>query len=155
MGKNILIIIGILVFCTGAVAGDDTLIRVKAIGLASPKLSPGPGTRAAALRAAKVEGYKKLAEAAGYSTILPGKYKHTRVEACLTGARVIQKRYISDYKVEVVMEIEKKNIRQTKISLLKREIKTIQTKISTLSRRLEKLKKMQEALEEKIKKEGN
>lgn len=155
MGKNILIIIGIFVLCTCAGAVDDTLIRVKAIGLASPKLPPGPRSRAAALRAAAVQGYRKLAEAAGYSTIFPGKYKHTKVEAFLKGARVIHKRYISDYKVEVVMEIEKKNIRQTKMSLLKSEIKSIRAKISNLNRRLQKLKKMQEALEEKINKEGN
>ena len=144
------LLIFVFAACIGIGAGDDSLIKVKATGLASPGIRPGAKARAFALRAAKVEGYKKLAETAGFSEIFqPGKYKHIQVNAFLKGARVIHKRYISDYKVEVVMEIEKKNIHHTKMSLLKKEIKTIEAQISSLNRRLEKLKKMMEALRQK------
>ncbi|MCP5103453.1 MAG: hypothetical protein GY950_08750 [bacterium] len=141
--KSGYLLIFVFAVCIGIGAGDGSLIKVKATGLAPYGIPPGPRARAAALRAAKVEGYKKLAEAAGFS------YKHTKVEAFLKGARVTHKRYISDYKVEVVMEIEKKNISHTKMSLLKKEIKTIEARIVSLNRRLEKLKKMMEVLKKK------
>jgi hypothetical protein len=134
--------------------GVDPVIRVKAVGLAPPGITPAARARASALRAAKVEGYKKLAEAAGFSKIFQyGKYKHIRVNAFLKGALVVHKRYISDYEVEVVMEIEKKNIHQNKMHLLKREIKTIEVQITSLNRQLGKLKKLRNEWEKN--KEGS
>ncbi len=148
--KSRYLIIFVFALCISIGAGDDSVIRVKATGLASPDIRLGAKARAFALRAAKVEGYKKMAEAAGFSKIFQsGKYKHTRVNAFLRDARVIHKRYISDYEVEVVMEIEKKNIYHTKMSLLEREIKSIEARMSSLNRRLNKLKKMKEVLRKK------
>jgi hypothetical protein len=142
----------ILVFavCIGISAGGYSLIRIKATGLASSGIPPGSRARIAALRAAKVGGYKKLAEAAGFSTTLQlGEYKYSNVEAFLKGARVVHKRYISDYEVEVIMEIEKKYIHHTKMSLLKSKIKNIEAQMFSLNRRLEKLKMMMEVLRKK------
>lgn len=140
-------LIFVFTLCIAIVAGDDSMIRVKATGLASPNIRLDAKARVFALRAAKVEGYKKLAEAAGFSKIIQsGRYKHIRVKALLRGARVIHKRFISDYEVEVVMEIEKKNIQHTQTSLLKREIETIEAQMRSLNRRLKKLKKMKAAL---------
>lgn len=142
--------------CIGMGAGDDSPIRVKATGLASPGIHPGAKARAFALRAAKVEGYKKLAEAAGFSKVhQAGKYTYTEVNAFLKGARVVTKKYISDYEVEVVMEIDKRDIYGSTIPRLKREIKATEAKISALTRRLQELKTIVENLEEKAKNQDN
>lgn len=158
------LLIFIIIFSTWLDAGADSVIKVKAIGRASPNIRPASKARAAAFRAAKVEGYKKLAEAAGFFKISqPGKNKHIKVDTFLKGARVVNKRYISDYKVEVVMEIplpqlvnqlaeiKKRDFYHSQISQLKREIKSIEAQMSTLNSRFEKLKKMVDALEEKVK----
>ncbi|MGD2088603.1 MAG: hypothetical protein PVH61_20670 [Candidatus Aminicenantes bacterium] len=146
------LMIFIIVVCTWLEASTDSVIRVKAVGLASPGISLRTRARAAAFRAAKVEGYRKLAEAAGLAKIFQsGKYNYKEVNAFLKGVRVVSKRYISDYKVEVVMEMKKTDIYHSTISQLKKEIKTIEIHISTLNVRLEKLKEILKTLEEKVK----
>jgi len=160
------LIIFIIFVSTWLDTGANSVVKVKAIGQASPNIRLAAKARAAAFRAAKVEGYKKLAEAAGFFKIFQsGKNKLIKVDAFLKGARVVNKRYISDYKVEVVMEIplsqlvnqlaeiKKRNFYHSQISQLKREIKIIESQVSTLIRRFEKLKKMVETLEEKVKNE--
>ena len=150
------LIIFVFMVCTCAGAEEDLSIRVRATGLASPGVPPGSRARAAAFRAAKVQGYKKLAEAAGFSKIhQTGKNTQIEVNAFLKGARVITKKYISDYEVEVVMEIDKRDIYHSTINRLKMEIKTTEAKISALNRRLQELKTMVQNLEGKIKNQDN
>jgi hypothetical protein len=136
----------IFVVFTCLQSGVERVLRVKALGLASPGIQPGARARAAALRAAKVEGYKKLARAAGMDI---------EEEAHIKGARVVKKTYISDYKVEVVMEMPLPQPVRSGISRLKKEIKTIETRISNLNKRLEKLEKMLRELEKKAKNRGS
>ena len=57
--KKLLILIAVVSFCMAA--QDDAVLRVKAIGKASPRIIEKSKARAAAFRAAQVEGYKKMA----------------------------------------------------------------------------------------------
>ena len=136
-----LLVLVVVVF-TSFQAGVEPVIRVRAVGLASPGIPSGARARAAALRAAKVEGYKKIARASGMDI---------GEEAFLKGARLVKKTYITDHIVEVVMEMPRSQSGKSGISSLKKEIKTIETRILNLERRIAKLKKRLELLEQKIK----
>ncbi|MCP4146157.1 MAG: hypothetical protein GY757_00265 [bacterium] len=141
----------VTLFIAIAIAGDETQITVKTTGKASPDIRQSAQARAMALRAAKVEGYKKLAEAAGLSVKKQqGKRTRTHVDATLKHARVISTQYKNDYEVEVVMQIEKKHIQQTQKTRLKKEIKRIEAQLINLNRRLKKLKKMDKEISKKI-----
>ncbi|MCP4150958.1 MAG: hypothetical protein GY757_24640, partial [bacterium] len=100
----------VTLFIAIAIAGDETQITVKATGKASPDIRQSAKARAMALRAAKVEGYKKLAEAAELSVKnQQGKRTCTHVDATLKHARVISTHYKNDYEVEVVLKKKKKH----------------------------------------------
>lgn len=152
------LLITIIVFSSWLDADTDSMIRVTAVGRSSTDISSISRARAAAFRAAKIEGYKKLAKAAG---------RNKDVSFFLKGARVVAQKYISDYEVEVVMEMpfnktivpsgqaKQNNQYRVEISNLEKEIKTISSQLSTLSRGLEELKKALKALEEKIREQNS
>ena len=106
-----------------------------------------------------------MAAAAGFSqTYQSGNRQYVKVEAFLTGARVIDKRYITDYEVEVTMEIPKarlmkqmpnvkKRIHRQQISEVKRNIRDIEVRILQLNRKLLNLKEKLRKLEEKANEE--
>jgi peptidoglycan hydrolase CwlO-like protein len=160
VNRSYLVIPVIILIIAGLQVGAAAVIRVKAVGLASPGIPPGSRARTVALRAAKVEGYKKLARAANLDTA---------GEAHIKGARVVSKTYHSDYKVEIVMEMplpqsgkrenrgNKRTSIQTEISSLisslKKDIKAIETWMAELEKRLDTLKKKLESLEQEIKKQ--
>jgi polyhydroxyalkanoate synthesis regulator phasin len=141
-------------------ARDDSILRVKALGRASPDITQKTKARAAALRAARVEGYKKLAAAAGFSsTYHLGNKKYIRVEAFLSGAQVVDKRYISDHEVEVTMEIPraqvieqfsevKRKFYEAQISEVKRKIRVVEAQMGELKSKLAELKEQLRKLEE-------
>jgi hypothetical protein len=157
--KRLLIFIAVVSFCMAA--QDDPVLRVKAIGKASPHIIQKSRARAAAFRAAKIEGYKKMAAAAGFSqTYQLGNQKYVRVEAFLNGVRIVDKRYISDYEVEVIMEIPKaqlveqvkkvkKSVYEMQISETKREIRAVRDQIQQLNLKLSELKEILKKLEVK------
>ena len=124
--------------------------------------------RAAAFRAAKAEGYKKLAEAAGLAKITQsGTNKHIRVDTILKGVRVVGKRYLSDYEVEVVMEMPlptspaqagppgKSTPYGLEIANLKKEISILESQMQAFSKRLAELKEAVAVLEEKVNHRGH
>ena len=162
--KKLLILIAVVSF--GMAAQDDVVLRVKAIGKASPQVIEKSRARAAALRAAKIECYKKMAAAAGFSqTYQVGNQKYVRVEAFIPGARVVDTKYISDYEVEVTMEIPKaqlvqqvikvkKNTYEMQISETKREIRAVQDQIQQLNLKLSELKETLKKLEVKANEES-
>jgi len=162
--KKLLILIAVVSF--GMAAQDDVVLRVKAIGKASPQIIEKSRARAAAFRAAKIEGYKKIATAAGFSqTYQLGNQKYVRVEAFLTGARIVDTRYITDYEVEVTMEIPKsqlvqqvikvkKNAYEMQISETKHQIRAVQDQIQQLNLKLSELKEMLKKLEVKANEES-
>jgi len=163
-GKSILVFI--LAVSIGLVAKNDSVWRVKAIGKAPPHITQKKQAQVAAFRAAKVEGYKRLATAAGFAHKYQlGNQNVIRIETYLTGAKVIDKRYISDYEVVVIMEmpkkqlneqlaIVKKKITESNISEIKGKMKEIQAQIQKLNATLlelhERLKKMEEDVNEEI-----
>lgn len=162
--KKLFILIAVV--SLGIAAQDDVALRVKAIGKASPQVIEKSRARAAALRAAKIECYKKMAAAAGFSqTYQFGNQKYVRVEAFLTGAHVVDTRYITDYEVEVIMEIPKsqlvqqvekvkKSVCEMQISETKRQIRAVQDQIQQLNLKLSELKEMLKKLEVKANEES-
>jgi len=147
-----------LIMFVGIQLGEEfePVIRVKAVGLAPYWIQPRSRARAAALRAAKAEGYKKLAETGGSSIRLQlEEYTHTIADSYLKNVRLIRTHYLSDYKVEVVMDIKKKDFYHVYMVRIKKEIESIETQISTQHRNLENLKKLLSVLEKKIKREGD
>ncbi|MGD2086954.1 MAG: hypothetical protein PVH61_12295 [Candidatus Aminicenantes bacterium] len=162
--KKILILTTVVLFCLAA--RQDAVLRVKAIGKASPRIIQKSRARAAAYRAATIEAYKKMAAAAGFSqTYQSGNQKYIRVEAFITGALLVDKRYITDYEVEVTMEIPraqlvqqvkkvKKSVYKKQISETKHEIKAVRDQIQQLTLKLSELKKMLKELEVKANEES-
>jgi hypothetical protein len=154
----IILILGVALFLD---AQDHSKLMVKSIGKAAPSVAPASKARAVALRAAKIEGYRKLAEAAGLSKVYrDGNKKYRRVDTILKGARVVKVRYLTDHKAEVTMEMPrlqlsdiiktiKKQIYGPKIFKVKQRIKTLQSQIQTLKMELQSLTKTLKHLEEK------
>jgi hypothetical protein len=158
---TIVLSIGLLV--RGGTFSPADVFWVKATGKASPHIKMKSLARAAALRAAKIHGYKKLAEKAGFSTRYQvGDTSYIKVEAYLKGATVISRRYISDYRVEIVMEIPKhlvtRQLKPVKNKMLrwkiyrtKDRIRSTRQEIGRLKKRLAELHHRLEKLEEQAK----
>lgn len=136
----------------------ETILRVKAIGKALVTVTPPAKARILAFRAAKIEAYKKLARAVGVSREFHENGQDSvLVEAFLTGAHVVDKKYISDYEVEVTMEMPKEQLIQQltqfskkdiQLSKLNKEIAVVESQILELNDKLQKLKEIKKKLEE-------
>lgn len=156
--KKILIFIALLpllsqvLFCSQ----EKNILRVTAVGKSSPNITPPAKARAMALRAAKVEGYRELARAAGMEKVYrvnsrPGHRVYSqpghRVEAFMKGARVVGKRFISDFEVEITMEIEISEI--VDIASLRNRIAFLEKEMFRIRTQLKKAKNILHKLEEK------
>ncbi|MGE5342178.1 MAG: hypothetical protein ACM3SY_11945 [Candidatus Omnitrophota bacterium] len=132
--RNISILI--LFLWVGVIVSAEPVIRVTAMGHASPDVTPISKARALALRAARVEGYQKLVEALG---------KNKQTPQLLKGAQILSQRYVSDYQVEIVMEIalpqqmvpsavtRKDGSASVELSDLKNELKWIKEQLNMLT----------------------
>jgi hypothetical protein len=98
MKLKIVWLILFLPFILVSQSGD--FLRVKAIGKSSHDIEPGSKARAMALRAATIEGYRKIAEKAGLAkTARTGHREYKWAQVFLKGTRIVSKKYISDHEV--------------------------------------------------------
>ncbi len=157
MKLKIVWLILVLPFMLVSQSGD--VLRVKAVGKSSQDIKPGSKARAMALRAATLEGYRKIAEKAGLAkTARSGSSEYKWAQVFLKGTRIVSKKYISDHEVEIVMEIPipqmektaaefKTYAAQKKRTQLKKEIQALEKRIDILKSQLEALKKKLEKIE--------
>jgi hypothetical protein len=153
--KKILIFISVLpllsqvLFCSQ----NENILRVTAVGKSSPEITQPAKARAMALRAAQIEGYRELARAAGLEKVYrvksqPGhrvnNVEERKIEAFMKGARVVGKRFITDHKVEITMEIERSEIIQMAAGLkkerFKKRVTTLRNKIKFLEKEMAKIR---------------
>ncbi len=148
----LLLLLSQVLFCSKG----ENILRVTAVGKSSPTITRPEKARAMALRAAKVEGYRELARAAGMEKVYrpnrgagyrPNSEPGHRVEAFMKGARVVGKRFISDHEVEIIMEIEISEI--VDIASLRNRIAFLQKEMSRIRTQLKKAKRTLRKLEEK------
>ncbi len=93
-----------LVLVFSMAAGAD-LVKVKGYGKA-PADSPPAQARLLAVRAAKLDGFRKLAAAAGFRTdTKEGTQEAVEVQAYLKNFKVTGTRNLSDYEAEVDIEM--------------------------------------------------
>lgn len=101
-------IVGVLilgVLGAAAAAAGQEILRVKGRGKASPDTPPAQA-RVLAKRAAVLDGYRKLAEAAGFkSEAKEGSKESTEVQAYLKNFTITATNYLSDYEAEVDIEM--------------------------------------------------
>jgi len=140
---------------------SNEMIRVKAYGKAPLNIKPASKARVLAFRAAKIVGYKKLAQAAGLEKYTKQETREQhKIQAFLKNARVVSKKYISDFEVEIIMEIpvsevvekvsniKKYRFNNSLIRKLKNKIEGIEMKASKINTELAELKKILDKLEE-------
>jgi hypothetical protein len=109
---------------------NENILRVTAVGKSSLNITQKSKARVMALRAAKVEGYRKLAQAAGLERVFrKNNFEERKIEAFLKDAQVVEKRFISDHEVEITMEIEIAKIFDIASDLKKQRLKTTLTKL--------------------------
>jgi hypothetical protein len=122
------------------------MIKVKATGKSPQKITAKSKARIMALRAAKIVGYKKLAQAAGIGKYTKnGTKEYIEIEAFIKNAKITNKNYISDHEVEITMEmplsdvIEKvSNFRKYRFN--KKLLEKLQNKIEDMESNLAKIK---------------
>jgi hypothetical protein len=143
--KKILIFICVLSLLNQALvcAQNKNILRVTVVGKSSPKITRPAKARAMALRAARVEGYRALARAAGLEKVYrddsgSGQMEERTTAAFMKGARMVDKRFISDHEVEVTMEIETADIVQMASGLEKERFKETVIKLRNRIKFLEK-----------------
>ncbi|NIM78201.1 MAG: hypothetical protein GTO20_05375 [Candidatus Aminicenantes bacterium] len=152
----VLLLVSQVLFCSQ----NEKILRVNAIGKSSLKITPKSKARAMALRAAKIEGYRELARAAGLERISrENNFEERKIDAFMKGAQVVEKRFISDHEVEITMEIEKAKIidmasdlkKQLNATLaqLKEKIRYLEEKMIKIRMELEELKNILDKLEDK------
>ncbi len=141
-------------------AADDSMLRVTATGKSPPRITSKTKARVMALRAAKVEGYKKLITAAGFAREYQKDSKtFTLAAGHLTDVRIVKQTYIDDHTAVVVMEVPanrlvnrltaaKKRFSRSRIDQVKNKIRSIQNQMSQLNRQLNALKDQLRELEE-------
>ena len=145
-----------LLLCSPVFAQDEGTITVTAVGKAKPgETNPGRA-RVEALRAAKVEAFRKIALAMGMKN-----RENREIQAFLRGAKVVSQRQISDYEAEVVMsvqsadvivqvsEYERKNGSRLVRSTLAAELRRLEDEVETLRRKIAALSKQFSDEEEK------
>jgi HAMP domain-containing protein len=157
MKLKIVWLILVLPFILVSQPGD--VLRVKAVGKSSQDIKQGSMARAMALRAATLEGYRKIAEQAGLvKTARTGDREYKWAQVFLKGTKIVSKKYISDHEVEIVMEIPISQLEKTAAEFkayaaekertqLKKEIDALEKKINILKSQLEALKKKLEKIE--------
>ncbi|HDR14335.1 MAG TPA: hypothetical protein ENN79_02380 [Desulfobacteraceae bacterium] len=160
--KRVAVFLFVVVAHSIAVSGVDSqaMLRVTARGRANPEITNPVKAKAMALRAAKIEGYRMLAEAAG----LPREDadgESSRVQAFIQGARIIEQRYISDHEAEVTMtvsasgvidqvaDMRKARFNRKLLSALAKRVETFQTQLKGLESELAKLQQHILQLEER------
>lgn len=88
------------------ISNSGEMLRVKAIGKSSSGITDSSKARILALRAAKVVAYKKLAQSAGLEKFVKeGTKEYVEIQAILKNTKIVEKKYISDHEVEIVMEM--------------------------------------------------
>lgn len=139
--------------------GAEDVLKVTASGRASQDIKQVSKARAMAFRAAVLEGYKKIAEKAGLGKITrSGSIEYMYIKAFIKGAKVVSKNYLTDYEVEIVMEISLsqlvKNVSDYKTvhsehesARVRKKIIVIENKLNSLRSELEELKKKLEEIE--------
>lgn len=160
--KKILIFIYVLSLLTRVlVCNQKNILRVTVVGKSSPGITQPAKARAMALRAAQIEGYRELARAAGLEKVYrENNVEKRKIDAFMKGARVKGKRFITDHKVEITMEIEKSGIIQMaagikkerlkkRVTTLKNKIKFLEKEMSKIRAELKKTKDILAKLEEK------
>ncbi len=161
--KKILILIYVLSLLARVLvcSQNKNILRVTAMGKSSPGITQPAKARAMALRAAQIEGYRELARAAGLEKV----YRVNNVEkrmldAFMKGARMVGKRFITDHKVEITMEIErsgiikmaaglKKERFKKRVTTLRNKIKFLEKEMLKIRTELKRLKNILAKLEEK------
>lgn len=109
---------------------NEKILRVTAVGKSSLNITQKSKARAMALRAARVEGYRKLAQAAGLERVFrKNNLEERKIDVFMKGAQVVEKRFISDHEVEITMEIEIAKIVDMASDLKKQRLKTTITKL--------------------------
>ena len=161
--KKILIFIYVLSLLARVPVCTQTknILRVTAVGKSSPEITQPAKARAMALRAAQIEGYRELARAAGLEKVYrENNIEKRKIDAFMKGARVKGKRFITDHKVEITMEIEisaivqmasglkKERFKET-VTTLKNKIKFLEKEMSKIRAELKKTKDILAKLEEK------
>jgi hypothetical protein len=138
MTMRIKLLIILIIFASFYIeAKNKPVLQVKGTGKASLQITPKSRAREMAFRAAQLECYKQMAAAAGFSqTYQSGNRQFIKVEAFLTGAQVIAKRYITDYEVEVTMEIPKTGLIKQIAILKKQQIAEVKSNISDIEKQI-------------------
>lgn len=144
--KKVLIFIYVLPLLTQVlVCNQKNILRVTVVGKSSPEITQPAKARAMALRAAQIEGYRELARAAGLEKVYrENNVEKRKIDAFMKGARVKGKRFITDHKVEITMEIERSGIIQMAAVLkkerFKKRVTTLRNKIKFLEKEMAKIR---------------
>lgn len=137
----------------------EKILRVTAVGKSSLNITQKSKARAMALRAAKVEGYRKLAQAAGLERVSrENNLEERKIDAFMKGAQVVEKRFISDHEVEITMEIEiakivdmasdlKKQRMNATLTKLRKKVESLENEMSRIRAELKKLKSILDKME--------
>jgi hypothetical protein len=157
MKLKIVWLILFLPFILVSQSGD--VLRVNAVGKSSQDIKQGSIARATALRAATLEGYRKIAEKAGLAkTARTGDREYKWAQVFLKGTRIVSKKYISDHEVEIVMEIPVpqllKNVSGFKEYSSESELVRLTKRIDVLEKEIERVKKELEELKKQLGKKG-
>ncbi len=144
----VLLLLSHVLFCLQ----NEKILRVTAVGKSSSNITQKSKARAMALRAAKVEGYRKLAQAAGLERVFrKNNLEERKIDAFMKGAQVVAKRFISDHEVEITMEIEiakivdmasdlKKQRLNATLTKLRKKVEYLEGEMSRIRAELKKLK---------------
>lgn len=128
-------------------APGEKVLRVRVVGKSSLKIISSSKARVMALRAARVEGYRALARAAGLEKAYrdgssSGRVEKRQTSVFMKGARMVDKRFISDHEVEITMEIEISEIVRAAVGLEKERSKetiaALRNKIALLEKEMSK-----------------
>lgn len=145
-----------LLLCSPVFTQEEGIITVTAIGKARAGESNPGRARVEALRAAKVEAFRKIALAMGMKN-----RENREIQAFLRGAKVVSQRQISDYEAEVVMSVhaadvflqvsdyERKNGSRHVRSAMAEELRRLEGEVETLRKKIAALSKQFSEEEEK------
>lgn len=160
--KKVAVLVFVVAILPTFISGSDSqaVLRVTARGRANPDDTNPVKSRALALRAAKIEGYRMLAEAAGVTQESTGE-ETSRLQAFIQGARIIEQRYISDHEAEVTMtvqasgvidkmaDVRKARFNQKLLNALAQRVENLQAQLKNLNEELVKLQQHIMKLEER------
>ena len=155
----VFIYIVLLFFQVPICSQNEKTLRVTAVGKSSLNITRRSKARAMALRAARVEGYRKLAQAAGMERIFrENNLEERKIDVFMKGAQVVKKQFISDHEVEITMEIEiakivdmasdlKKQRLNATITRLRRKVEYLEGEMSRIRTELKEIRSLLDKLD--------